>query len=174
MQAAQLLGQPLALGRATLDELVEGASQRCLQQGPGHRRLDRLAVLQPHDPGALEEPLQRDAAREVGVVELVCQRTGAGGVFPGQREVGDHPLRGLPGDRRGHHGGVDPTALDPGRDELARVDLERGERARQTQGHVEVPVIDRARLDDNDERVAPHLRTAEPGHAPDHRVLQNG
>ena len=102
------------------------------------------------------------------------QGAGARGVFAGQDVIRDHPLRGLPHDRRGNHADVDPAPFQPGGDDLARLDLERGERARQTEGDVEVPMIDRARLDEHDERVAPHLRASEPGHAPDHRVLQNG
>jgi hypothetical protein len=68
---------------------------------------------------------------------------------------------------------VDPAPLQAGADHASRLQLQRGQRARQPQGDVEMAVIDRARLHADDEGVAANLRAPEPGHAADHRMQQD-
>ena len=173
MQVAQLVGEPLALGDASLDELVERAAQRLLQHPPRCDRVGGLRLLQAHHAGTLQHPVERDVAADAEVAQLDGQRARPRDVLARERGVGDDTLRGLPGHGRDLHRHVDATALDPAGDDAARLELERRQRARQAERDVEVAMIDGARLHRHDERVAAHFRSSEPGHAADHGVPQD-
>ena len=116
--------------------------------GQGTDGLDRAR----RPPGAARRgaraAIERDAAGEADVAEVGAKRAGARDVLAGEGDVGHEPLRGLLGDRRGLHADVDAAAFQAGGDQPARVDLERGQRAGQAEGDVEVAMIDRARLDE--------------------------
>jgi hypothetical protein len=54
-----------------------------------------------------------------------------------------------------------------------RVELERGERAGEAEGDVEMAVVDRSGLDGDGDRLAGNLRAPKPRHAPDHEDPQH-
>ena len=174
MQAAQLLGEALALGLAPRHQLIERAAEHLLQRRPRQRGVRGLRLFHAHDAGTLEHPRQRHLAGDACAGEIGGQRAGALDVLARERSVGDDALGGLSGHRGDLHRDVHAPALQPRGDHAPGIELERGQRTGQAEGDVEVAVVDGARLDRHDDSVAAQFRAPKPGHAADHGVLQNG
>ena len=165
---AKLLVERRALGVPPGPELSQRLVERVVEQRPPLFGRQRRLLLARDDARLLEQPLKRRGSAEV---QLVAGPADKGRVCAGLGHVDREVGRGRAFERRHAHADFDPAALDRALDQAPRIELERRERARETEGDVEVAMVEGLALHGQTQSDPGHFGTAIAGHAADHRGL---
>ena len=167
-EGPELLVEGGAFRLAPAAQLRQRLGQAVVKERPAFLRGEGRLLLARDDAGLLEKPLQGQRTADL---QVVADAPGHVHVRPSLRHVDDEIGRGRALDGRDTHADFDPAALDGRLDDPARIELERGQGARQLEGDVEVAVVERLALHGEAQTRAGHLGAAVPGHAADHRGL---
>ena len=167
-EGAELLVEGGAFRLAPAAQLRQRFGQPVVKERPAFLRRERRLLLSRDDAGLLEKPLKCQLAAEL---QVVADPPSHVHVRARLRHVDDEIVRRRALDGRDTHADFDPAALDGRLDDPARIELERGQRARHLEGDVEVAVVERLALHGEAQVGAGHLGATVPGHAADHRGL---